>query len=255
MDQPLQSPIQNAPTPGKQLRQLSRYRLPLLASVAVLALAVAQDSRAHSKGRPEDLNGRSLLRTQTGKATHLSASPAEEREKATTDRMGNATASPASPVGHDPLAEIHHPWENRLGKWDLQGTLASAAESPSGQVTSDLSSAAPVKSADVQPATTSDDHPPAMQALVDLPPRTELRNPPGTGGEIRFLVDGTIYTLGAGSTLEFPGEQPRLVQFHRGDDFGNAERTLHPGVFEFHVTEQGWELRRAEEGANLPGSP
>jgi hypothetical protein len=78
-----------------------------------------------------------------------------------------------------------------------------------------------------------------------------LSNPFGTGGVVRFLVNGELFSLGPGESrhLDFPG--PWFIQFHRGGDFGDAEYTVGEGVYAFRVTEAGWDLQRAAS-ADLP---
>lgn len=74
-------------------------------------------------------------------------------------------------------------------------------------------------------------------------PSLVLRNRSDNGGSVTFLVNGRRCELGPGEAHEFAADQPGWqIQFHRGDAFGNEERTLTKGRYEFIVTDQGWAL-------------
>jgi hypothetical protein len=78
--------------------------------------------------------------------------------------------------------------------------------------------------------------PPPRQALT-------LRNLRDNGGPVRLLVNGRICELGPGEAHEFTNEPAWVVQFHRGEDFGDEQRTLTGGSYDFIVTDQGWALQ------------
>jgi hypothetical protein len=71
-------------------------------------------------------------------------------------------------------------------------------------------------------------------------------NPPTTGGVVHFLLDGEIVSLAPGELARVLAKESRLVQFHRGDDFGDEELRLVTGVYAFAVSERGWTLAEAE---------
>ena len=77
--------------------------------------------------------------------------------------------------------------------------------------------------------------PPAPRGLT-------LRNALENGGPVRFLVNGRAQELWPGEAHEFAAGVSWDVQFHRGDAFGNQQRTLAPGDDRFVVTDQGWDL-------------
>jgi hypothetical protein len=72
-------------------------------------------------------------------------------------------------------------------------------------------------------------------------------NPPTTGGMVHFLLDGAVVSLAPGELARVLAKGSRLVQFHRGDDFGNEELRAESGVFAFAVSDRGWTLAEAED--------
>ena len=71
-----------------------------------------------------------------------------------------------------------------------------------------------------------------------------LHNPKRNGGEVSCLVNGKEYLLRPGQSHQFTDGPTWLVEFHRGGDFGNAERVLASGSFEFTVTDGGWDIAK-----------
>jgi hypothetical protein len=69
-----------------------------------------------------------------------------------------------------------------------------------------------------------------------------LLNPPGNRGSVYYLVNGVVHSLAPGEDHQLNGRDPWDVRFDRGREFGVAEHTVSDGLFEFHVTEQGWRL-------------
>ena len=75
--------------------------------------------------------------------------------------------------------------------------------------------------------------------------RIVLSNPETTNQAIAFLLDGQPCSLDPGQSEEFSVSQPMLVQFHRGGAYGPASYSLsEEGVYEFIMTERGWDLVR-----------
>jgi hypothetical protein len=72
-------------------------------------------------------------------------------------------------------------------------------------------------------------------------------NPPATGGVVHFLLDGEVVSLAPGELARVLAKGPRLIQYHRGNDFGNEELRAETGVLAFAVGDRGWTLAQAEE--------
>jgi hypothetical protein len=71
-----------------------------------------------------------------------------------------------------------------------------------------------------------------------------LLNPVKTGGTVHYLLNGEVRSLRPGDKQELPSGRSWRVRFHRGADFGEAEYTPANGLYEFQVTEHGWDLSR-----------
>ncbi len=84
---------------------------------------------------------------------------------------------------------------------------------------------------------------PARTVPLDL----ELQNPDSNRGAIRFLLNHRDLELRPGESHRFPAADQWLIQFHRGADFENVQRTLLPGTYQFRVTNRGWDLAPANE--------
>jgi len=80
-----------------------------------------------------------------------------------------------------------------------------------------------------------------------------LRNPVNSGGPIHFLVDGEVRVLEPGGQLTLSAGATRLIEFHRGGEFGDARFSLADGVHVFTVTPQGWDLRPERESDAAAG--
>ena len=85
-------------------------------------------------------------------------------------------------------------------------------------------------------------HPPSWHRR---PPHSPFATRSENEGPVSFLVNGRVCELQPGEAHEFAAGTSWIVQFHRGESFGNAEQTLGPGVFHFVVTDQGWDLNAA----------
>ena len=72
-------------------------------------------------------------------------------------------------------------------------------------------------------------------------------NPPATGGVVHFLLEGEVISLAPGELARVLGKGSRLVQFHRGDDFGDEELRAELGVFAFAISDRGWTLAEADD--------
>jgi hypothetical protein len=72
-------------------------------------------------------------------------------------------------------------------------------------------------------------------------------NPPATGGVVHFLLESEVISLGPGELARVLGKGSRLVQFHRGDEFGDEQLRAEAGVFAFAVSDRGWTLAEADD--------
>ena len=59
-----------------------------------------------------------------------------------------------------------------------------------------------------------------------------------------FNVNATEYTLEPGESQDLYGHQQRVIEFHRGGDFGTQRYSLSNWTYTFTPTEKGWELYR-----------
>lgn len=74
----------------------------------------------------------------------------------------------------------------------------------------------------------------------------EITNPAETNGAVHFVIEGAVHTLLPGETRQWTACSQRLVEFHRGDDFGDAVCAVNRGTWRFQVSETGWELVAGE---------
>ncbi len=108
------------------------------------------------------------------------------------------------------------------------------------------------ESAHVAPAATPLDAPVPSAVPNELTEQTRpavgvtLHNAMKNAETIRFLIDHRLCELRPGELHQFPHADKWLIQYHRGGEFGNIERVLLPGVYEFVATEHGWDVVRVE---------
>lgn len=80
-----------------------------------------------------------------------------------------------------------------------------------------------------------------------------IRNPAASGTPIAFVVDSrTEAELAPGETMPLTEKNSYFLEFDRGGDFGTSKRTLSEGTYEFVATENGWDLRRADDTDPVP---
>ena len=77
-----------------------------------------------------------------------------------------------------------------------------------------------------------------------------ILNPSGSGGDVRYSLNGTDYTIREGSAQTFDNDRTWVVSFGSGGSKGDIRYTLSPGLFKFKVTGTGWDLVRAAEQPN-----
>lgn len=86
-----------------------------------------------------------------------------------------------------------------------------------------------------------------------------ILNPAGSGGDVRYSLNGTDYTIREGSTQTFDNDRTWVVSFGSGGSKGDIRYTLSPGLFKFKVTPAGWDLVRPAEQpdsiSTIPPSP
>lgn len=90
---------------------------------------------------------------------------------------------------------------------------------------------------------------PAVNALPTSQRQvTIVRNPARSGGPVAFVVDDeNEVALDEGQSHSLVTGGAYTIEFDRGGDFGSAKKTLGPGVYEFVVTDHGWDLVNPKE--------
>jgi hypothetical protein len=82
-----------------------------------------------------------------------------------------------------------------------------------------------------------------------------IANPADTGVPINFAIDGTAYNVPSGYTQRLNGTSSSVIEFDRGDLFGDARYTLSDGSYEFRYTnDKGWELFKRPVKPPVPSS-
>ncbi len=81
-----------------------------------------------------------------------------------------------------------------------------------------------------------------------------ISNPGDTGVPINFAVDGTAYNVPSGYTQRLVGTASSIVEFDRGDLFGDGRYRLTDGSYEFRYTDKGWELYKRPANPPVPSS-
>jgi hypothetical protein len=129
--------------------------------------------------------------------------------------------------------------------WDLcNATDASIAASsaavadtaaPVASFADPASAAAPAPEPAVAPAAPDGSDDAASHRLV-------VQNPAGSPGPINYVLDGTSYTLAAGSTQELSISAPCVIEFDRGVGGAEGRFTLAAGSYRFGIGDQGWDL-------------
>ena len=72
-----------------------------------------------------------------------------------------------------------------------------------------------------------------------------IRNPSHSSTVVESNVMGQKITLKPGETHQFHNMASCECSFHSGGSAGNRRYTLVPGTYEFHSTEDGWNLHKA----------
>lgn len=88
---------------------------------------------------------------------------------------------------------------------------------------------------------------PPLAPMPDFDPCIlEIVNPAETNGPVHFVIEGAVHTLLPGESRQWLALSERLVEFHRGDDFGDIAYHVERGTWRFQVTDTGWELVAGE---------
>ncbi len=90
---------------------------------------------------------------------------------------------------------------------------------------------------------------PAFKTITVL-----ISNPADTGVPINFAVDGTAYNVPSGYTQKLVGTTTSIVEFDRGDLFGDARYRLADGSYEFRYSDKGWELYKKPVNPPVPSN-
>ena len=81
-----------------------------------------------------------------------------------------------------------------------------------------------------------------------------ISNPASTGVPINFEVDGTMYSVPSGYTQKLTATTSSVVEFDRGDLFGDGRYGLTDGGYEFRYTDKGWELYKTQAKPPVPAT-
>ncbi len=81
-----------------------------------------------------------------------------------------------------------------------------------------------------------------------------LLNPEENAQTVFVLLAGEELSLEAAQQIQFETPEATIVEFDRGGDFGTARYSLDEGVYEFKLTDQGWELYRKTFKVTLDNS-
>ena len=175
--------------------------------------------------------------------------PVSEEQIAALLKLPGGNADPHRPDAPDMSAEAHRPDRQRSDlemPLDLPAVLGevngSAIELTARSLASVASAA--VRTASAKPAEQENTQP--LDRALSKEKWAVLRNPKQTEGNVHFLVGSSEHSLRPGEMERFEAEQSLAVLFHRGDEFGNVRRELTPGVYEFNVTDHGWDLVQVE---------
>ena len=79
-------------------------------------------------------------------------------------------------------------------------------------------------------------------------PGVTVRNPAGTKVKLAYLLDDSReQEIPAGETQKLTEKGSYVVSFDRGGEHGTARYTIHEGLYQFTMTDHGWELYRQKD--------
>lgn len=83
---------------------------------------------------------------------------------------------------------------------------------------------------------------PPQNALPRRGAPIQVLNDPGSGGTVRFLINGQEQSLEPGQAIDLPNDSPQVVDFNSGGTAGDLQYSLYNGLYKFKVTDSGWGL-------------
>lgn len=79
-----------------------------------------------------------------------------------------------------------------------------------------------------------------------------LSNPKDSGGDVRYTLNGTEYTIKPGYQQKFEDDRAWVVAFGSGGAKGDLKYTLVAGTYKFLPAETGWDLKLSKEAVPAP---
>ena len=70
----------------------------------------------------------------------------------------------------------------------------------------------------------------------------KIVNPPANKVTLSYMLNGASYSIPVGQSQELREDRLWVIDFSRGEKFGQARYSLEPGVYSFTMTDHGWEL-------------
>lgn len=79
-----------------------------------------------------------------------------------------------------------------------------------------------------------------------------ISNPKDSGGDVRYTLNGTEYTIKPGYQQKFEDDRAWVVAFGSGGAKGDLKYTLVAGTYNFVPAESGWDLKLSKEAPPVP---
>lgn len=73
---------------------------------------------------------------------------------------------------------------------------------------------------------------------------TVVVNPSSSRATINYNINGNHYVMEPGMRQKLPGDRKCVIEFDRGQNFGQSAYTLAPGTYHFTPSDLGWQLYR-----------
>ncbi|MFN0017689.1 MAG: hypothetical protein ACKVP0_05470 [Pirellulaceae bacterium] len=87
-----------------------------------------------------------------------------------------------------------------------------------------------------------------LPAAAYAGPGVTVRNPVGSKVKLAYMLDDSAeQEIAAGETQKLTEKGSYIVSFDRGGKHGTARYTITEGLYEFTMTDHGWELYRQKE--------
>lgn len=90
-----------------------------------------------------------------------------------------------------------------------------------------------------------------------MPPREgaglpiKIMSPEDAGAPIAYSLNEYDYTIQPGESQTLTNDREWVITFDRGGNFGTARYTLYPGIYEFELTKNGWEVYHDSDVSKL----